>query len=147
MKRNHITGFYIETLVLIVVFIGALLVLTRIFGLGRNMSQSARLLTGAVSLSENAAEAVAASRSIEEAAELLDENGNAAVARPGLIRANYNDRMFPDPEGEILLQVTWEPQEKDAGTLVSSRIEVLEQGAEEPLYVLETAVFLEPPEK
>ena len=39
MKRNgHITAFYLETLLLIVVFIGIILVLTQVFGLGRVQS-------------------------------------------------------------------------------------------------------------
>ena len=51
MKRNHaVTAFYLETLLLIVVFLGIILVLTQVFGLARIQSASARQLTEAVTL-------------------------------------------------------------------------------------------------
>ena len=61
MKKNgHITAFYLETLLLIVVFIGIILILTQVFGLGRVQSVEAGRLTDAVILAQNAAEAVSA---------------------------------------------------------------------------------------
>ena len=46
MKKNgHITAFYLETLLLIVVFIGINLILTQVFGLGRVQSVEAKRLT------------------------------------------------------------------------------------------------------
>ena len=59
MKKNGpITAFYLETLLLIVVFIGIILVLTQVFGLSRTQSREARRLTDAVILAQNGAEAV-----------------------------------------------------------------------------------------
>ena len=82
-QKRHITGFYIETLLLIVVFISIILVITNIFGLARVRSAQARHLTKAVTLAQNAAEAAAASTSIDEAAAILDENGNVKAVRAG----------------------------------------------------------------
>ena len=184
MKRRHITAFYLETLILIIVFIGVILVLVRVFGISREKSETARLLTGAVSLSENAAEAVAASASPEEAAALLNENGNAVVldaeaqdvaalfnendndnaadaeaqaaAAPlnenfnaavpdaaALIAAYYNTDQSPSPEGSLCVLITWEPEETLSGTLVSSQISVWYREEREPLYTLNTAVFIQ----
>ena len=57
MKKNgHITGFYLETLLLIVVFIAIILVLTQVFGLAQVQSVRAKQLTEAVTLAGNAAE-------------------------------------------------------------------------------------------
>ena len=51
MKKNgHITGFYLETLLLIVVFIAIILVLTQVFGLAQVQSVRAKQLTEAVTL-------------------------------------------------------------------------------------------------
>ena len=61
MKRNgHITAFYLETLMLVVVFLGIILILTRIFGIGRVQGSEAAHLSRAVTLAQNAAEAISA---------------------------------------------------------------------------------------
>ena len=44
-KQEHITAFYVETLLLILVFIAIILVLTHVFGLGKVQSSRAKLLT------------------------------------------------------------------------------------------------------
>mgnify|MGYP001082622379 CR=1 FL=1 len=78
------------------------------------------LLTGAVHLAENGAEAVAASDSLEEVRALLEENGNAEIfARSGTedigaaeesaaeragadtLRVYYDDDLNPVPDGTI----------------------------------------------
>ena len=64
-KYSHITGFYLETLILITVFVSIILVLTQVFGLAQLQSTRARQLTGAVALAGNAAEEVSASISEE----------------------------------------------------------------------------------
>ena len=80
-QGNHNTSFYIETLLLILVFITVILLISQVFALGKNESGKAGMLTDAVTLAQNAAEAVSASSNVRELAELLDENGN--VLRPG----------------------------------------------------------------
>ena len=65
-KRHPITAFYIEALILIMVFVGIILLLTQIFGAGRMLSSDADRLTRAVGLAQNAAEAVAASEDLSD---------------------------------------------------------------------------------
>ena len=139
-RKQHITAFYVEALLLISVFIGIILMLTRVYGAGRLQSASATQLTTAVTLAGNAAEAVAGSESEEALLALLNENGNAAKESGG-IRACYNDSLLPDPNGAYTVLVTWEPEAGANGELVSSRITVSHAQAASPLYTLETAVY------
>ena len=142
MKRRHITGFYIETLVLIVIFVTVVLVLTQIFGVSRSESRTARRLTNAVTLAENAAEAVSASKDQETLVQLLNTDNNAWYDEEEGVLAYYDADLRPSAEGPYLVQVGWEPQQTGAGALVNSQISVWYVHEREPLYVLETAVYL-----
>ena len=143
MKRQgHITGFYLETLMLIVVFISIILVLPQVFGLAQMQSVRARELTRAVILAGNAAEAASASETEEALLELLNENGNAARLQDTAgVTVRYGKDLSPDPEGSYRVDVTWLPTETETGTMVSSVIEVRCAGTEEPVYRLETETF------
>ena len=145
MKRHRITAFYMETLFLIAVFIAVILVLTRVFGIGRSKSQEARLLTSAVSLAQNAAEAVSGSSCQENVAALLAEKDAESITiddEQGIV-ARYDRDMNPDPEGELKVVIGWDPQETVSGTLVTCPVTVWEENqTDEPVYSLETAVFL-----
>lgn len=138
--RGHITAFYIETLFLTVIFVLLILALIQIFSLSVRMSDRARELTCAVQLAENAAEAVAASRSLGELAALLDENGNVRAGEDGGIYAEYDQDMRPAPGGELQVQITWEP---DGNGYVNSEITVFGKGTGDPVYTLTTAVYAE----
>ena len=139
MKKHQITAFYLETLLLIAVFIAIILVLTQLFGASRAQSRDAVRLTNAVILAENAAEAVSASRSPEEVARLLDEGGNTRLEN-GTVEAGYRTDMTPDAGDSPALRVTvtWEPSPDDPG-LVMSRIRVTGSPGGE-IYFLQTAV-------
>ena len=69
--RKHITSFYMETLLLILVFVAVILILTQVFGAARVSGTAAADLTRAVRLAANAAEAVSASDRSEERARCL----------------------------------------------------------------------------
>ena len=141
MKRHqHVTAFYLETLLLIAVFISIILVLTRVFGLGQSQSGQAKLLTNAVCLAQNAAEAVSASRDGDDLLAILNENGNAVRTDTGVL-ARYDRNMAPDPEGELRVDVTWTPENGDP-TLVRSGVSVLRGEGTDPVYTLDTAVYL-----
>ena len=141
-KDGHLTGFYLETLFMITVFIGIILILTQVFGLSKLQSGAARHLTEAVTLAENAAEAVSASHSVEELAGLLNENNNAALLGDTAgVTARYDTTLNPDPAGSLRLDVLWLP-EGNGGTLVKSAILVYTDADAEPIYRLDTAVFL-----
>ncbi|MBE5997747.1 MAG: hypothetical protein E7240_10535 [Lachnospiraceae bacterium] len=138
-RQNHITSFYLETLLLIGVLITIILVISQIFGIGQKQSKDAKMLTNAVTLAANTAEAVAGSDSLETLAELLDENGNVQSTMSE-VNAYYRTDMTPDPNGEILVSATWEPSEEN-GELVTSRITVFYEKLDNPVYTLETAVY------
>ena len=73
MKKQLLTSFYLEAVLLIAVFVAMILVLTGVFGAARTQSAAARRLTQAVTLAANAAEAVSAADSPEQAAALDDK--------------------------------------------------------------------------
>ncbi len=140
MKRQQITAFYLETLLLIGGLIAVILVLTHVFAMGRAESARARLLTNAVTLAANAAETVSAADSEEALLALLDDGGNASLLPGGGVEARYDPDMTADAAGTLRLAATWEPQgETD---LVRSTVSVYAAGEEEPVYTLETAVYL-----
>ncbi len=143
-KQNHITAFYVETILLIIVFMGIIMVLTNIFGVGKLVSSSARHLNSAVYLAGNAAEAVSASDSMEAARQLLDEAGNTQETNASEtgFRVNYDENMQPSPEGVYHVDVTWEPEQSEGGTLVTSRISVFFGDTEQSVYDLTTSVFI-----
>ena len=141
-KREHITGFYLETLLLIVVFVAIILVLTQVFGLSRAQSAEAKMLTNAVCLAQNAAEAVSAAESSEELLSLLDEGGNARAGEKESVLVTYDDDMRPAAEGPVTVEVTWETADGDA-RMVYSTVSVWRSGAPEPVYTLHTASYLE----
>ena len=140
-KREHITGFYLETLLLIVVFVAIILVLTQVFGLSRAQSAEAKMLTNAVCLAQNAAEAVSAAESPEALLSLLDEGGNARAGERESVLATYDDDMRPDTEGPVTVEVTWEPSDGDE-RMIYSTVSVWRTGASEPVYTLRTAAYL-----
>lgn len=139
MKRQHITGFYVETLLLIVVFIAILLMLTQVFGLSRLRSGEAESLTNAVTLAGNTAEAFAAADSPEALAALLNENGNAALMPDTAgVTARYDAEMNPDPNGSVTVELYWL---QEPGGFVKAQIRVLSEGVSEPVFTLRTASY------
>ena len=141
-KHSHITGFYLETLMLIVVFVLIILVLTQVFGLAQMQSTRAKQLNGAVILAQNALEAVSASETPEELLKLLNDNDNAVLmADTAGVTACYDSDLNPDAEGSYRVDVTWLPEETENGILVHSVAEVRCDDAEAPVYRLETERF------
>ena len=99
-KHSHITGFYLETLMLIVVFLVIILILTQVFGLAQMQSTKAKRLTGAVILAQNAAEAVSASRTPEDLLTLLNDGDNAfPMPDTAGVTARYDSDLNPDAKG------------------------------------------------
>ena len=142
MKRNgQITAFYLETLMLIVVFLGIILILTRVFGMGRMQSAEAARLLDAVTLAQNAAEAVSAADSPLAAAELLVPDAGArekAVMTGGGVSISYDRELRPAHAGSYTVLISWE---EEADGFVRSQINVFYAGERSPLYTLATAVF------
>ena len=149
-KASQVTAFYVEVLILTVGMILIVLVLTQVFALGRMQSASAEELTDAVCLAQNAAEAVASSRSPKELLQTLGEDGNCGYdesASPPVVWAAYDTQMRPDAQGAILLCVTWEADDAEKGELVHSTITVTDRADEHVIYTLRTAVFIKEAER
>ena len=125
--KKHITAFYLETLLLVAVFVAIILVLTGIFGVARAESSQAEHLTRAVLLAENAAEAVSVSESLEVVRALLDENGDSKV--DGNVLTVFED--------DLQANITWEPED----SVISSSITVFWNGEE--IYTLTTAAYMQ----
>lgn len=155
------TAFYIEALLLAGVFTIVVLILTRVFVMSGQMGKDAALLTNAVHLAENGAEAVASSHSLEEVRKLLEENGNGEILesskaeagreayegasgenRARILRVHYDEELNPDAEGGIWMDIQWiEPDSGEEG-LVKSIINIYRTDRPDPVYTLETEVFI-----
>lgn len=117
MKQDKpITAFYVEALLMIVGFVGILLALTKIFGLSRNESIQAKLLTNAVTLAQNAADSLIASGDKREG-EFVDY---------------YSDDMTPDPNGPLSVHGTWIRE----GDMMRGTVLVYDSRQKEPLFSL-----------
>lgn len=146
------TAFYIEALILVALFAIVILVLTKVFAWSGQQSRDAALLTNAVHLAENGAEAVMSSNSLEEVQALLEENGNAKIetanedasgeAGPRTLRVQYDEDLNPVPEGTIWMDIQWIPGASGEEEFVKSIITVNQRGRTESVYTLETEVYL-----
>ena len=159
-KHEHITAFYIETLLLIVSFVLVILMLTNVFGLGKRESSRAQDLTNAVRLAETGAEAFAAAEGPAELADILDE-GNVTLAStssqypvppkdrlPAIIFAYYDNDLNPVAEENAAyrLIISWDADQSTASgdsVLAKGTISVRRPGSEEDIYSLDTAVYIQ----
>lgn len=143
-RRKGITAFYLETILMILIFVCVILILTRVFAAARLESVRAQRTTTAVMLAENAAEAALAAGSEEDLAAILSgRTQNAPVLIAGdsagkAVTASYDEAMAPSAEGPYLLEVTWEA---DGKKFVRNTITVRYGTLEEPLYTLETGSY------
>ena len=143
-KENHVTAFYLEVLLLTLCLIGIVLVLTRVFAMGRIESDGARELTDAVCLAQNAAEAVSASNSAESLCVILNEENNARIADGTelIVEAGYNADRTPNAgrAPHYLLRVSWSD---DCTGLAHAAITVRRGDISnaEIIFSLETAVY------
>ncbi len=147
-KSNHAAAFYMEALLLIVVFVGILLLLVRVYVLGKSMSADAEILTSAVSLAENAAEAAEHSPSGRAVLAALDQNGNAMIEEAlgedlemSNIYATYGTDRTPQPDGPLTVAVHLEEKSVPAGIWTDIVVTVRMRGREEPVYQIRTAAF------
>ncbi len=135
--NRRITSFYVETLILILVFVAVILTLTKIFGMSKKLSDETKLLTSAVTLTQNAAEAFSVSESDEKLFSLLDESGNASLEN-GTVSASYRADMSPDPDG-VLRVIVERTVSEPAFSECVIRVIRSDTGAE--LYSVETAAI------
>lgn len=149
MKRQeHMTAFYLETVLMVIIFALVIAVLAQVFASARMQSREARQLTNAVCLAQNAAEAVKAASDSRDLLALMNEDGNASLEegnREAVLTAWYDEDMKPlaladapakagSPGGNALrLEATWAPaEETDAGEKASGASAGTEKSAETP---------------
>ena len=138
--KKHITAFYLETLVMIAVFICTILILSHIFGIARSRSAEAKMLTSSVTLVQNTAEAMASAATPEGLMALVSEGDNAGFEDVGGGRAlvlRYDADMTPNPEGELSITVRW----RGENGLVYGDISASETATQREIYAVTTAVY------
>ncbi len=140
-NSRHTTAFYAETLLLVAVFAVVILIITRFFALGSRESAAAKNLTNAVTLAENAAEAISVSVSPEDLAKRLDEAGNARLEN-GQVVCHYDAGLSAAKvdDAVLTLSASWEPSPENP-RLVRSQILVTDRSGAE-IYRLSTAVYI-----
>ena len=153
MKRERtMTAFYLETVLMVIIFVLVIAILSQVFGLAKAQSNEAQQLTNAVCLAQNAAEAAAASDSEKELLQLLDEDGNVQLQKLdgiNVLTAYYDGDMHPVTEeaaaadaSTFRLEATWEPQKGEKGDFVGSDIKVYSMTGDAPVYTLSTGVYV-----
>ncbi len=135
-EKQRITAFYLELLLLAVVFVAVILSLTQVFALAKERSSRAQILTRSVVLAENTAE-VFAGAGEEDLLELLGGESSAAWVEEGrVLRAAYDEKMNPFAGGDYRVNLEIQPE----GELSVCEISVYWRDEEAPVYTLETAV-------
>ncbi len=135
MKQNRHFSFYMEVMIMLVVFIAVIVNLSRVFTLSRRQSWQARQLSDAVILASSGAEICASCRSEEELLELLQDAG--AKRSDAGITASFNDRFEMDPSGEMIMEIGWLPEGEK---FVETPISISCNGTE--IYTLNTGHYL-----
>ena len=133
-KRN--TGFYIEAILLLLVFVFVIRILVMVNAVSHNVSKDAQRLSDGVILASNGAELVLASESADELMELL-KDGNPRREN-SVITAHFDDTLEMNPNGSLELAIDWQETGDD---FVHAVITVSEQGHE--IYTLTTGTYLE----
>lgn len=151
-RERTMTAFYLETVLMVIIFVLVIAILSQVFGLSRSESRQAEQLTNAVCLAQNAAEAAAASDSEEGLLQLLQENGNAKLTEKdgqSVLTAYYDADMQPmteeaaaADESALRLEATWVPKESATGSFVKSDIAVYAGSGQDPVYTLDTGVYV-----
>ncbi|MBQ6583339.1 MAG: hypothetical protein IJH77_05890 [Mogibacterium sp.] len=143
-KKKSITAFYLETILMILIFVCVILILTRVFSIARMESVRAERTTTAVLLAENAAEAALTADSEEDLAGILQgtmENAPAlgsGDAAGKMVTASFDEDLTPSENGPYRVEVTWET---DGWKFVRNTITVRYENEEEAVYVLNTGSY------
>ena len=139
MKRNgHVTAFYVETLVMIAVLMGILLILASVFGLSRRESVHARRLTEAVTAAQNVAETLSVSRDFGSCCQKLGlEDISLDSGEEGQEECSGS---LKDASCFVRVLRKWK-----SGTMAEHEIRIYDASGQELIYELDTSCYL--PEK
>ena len=146
MKKDtgHVTAFYVETLVMIVVLMSILLILASVFGMSRNESVRAKRLTEAVTIAQNVAEAVSVSGDFEACCEELSLE-NSSLNTEGEKEEEFTGRyLWKEASGKqkasyyfVRVMRSW----KDTD-LAEHQIRVFDSEGKDLIYELNTSCYL-----
>ena len=136
MKQKQNFGFYMETIIMLLVFMVAIPNIVRVFTASYGTSRNAERLTDAVILASNGAELVLASHSPEEIMTVLEDAG--PKLEDTVITAHFDDNLEMSKDGPIEMKIDWQETEADFAHTV---ITISYSGKE--LYELETGRYLE----
>ena len=163
-KHAHVTAFYLETLLMILVFVAVILMLTQVFGQSRKLSAEAGYLSDAATISESVSAAVRASEDEEQllstfvwAASESDAAAGGADAATGeseeaparllddaavpTVEVIFNEDLAPAADGPYTVTATWEKTEGARGDYVESEITVYRDGLDEPVLTTKTGTY------
>ncbi len=144
-RKDHITAFYIETLILIVVFVVVILMLTNVFQAARIESVRARRLSDAVILAGNVAEAMSWTEEGEDLLSVLGGEGGAELMPDGRgLTVYYGEDHQADRNGPYMVSAVVVSEEQGAeaeSRLVTYEISVKDTQRGEVIYTLRTSVF------
>ena len=149
-KHAHVTAFYLETLLMILVFVAVILMLTQVFGQSRKLSAEAGYLSDAATISESVSAAVRASESEEQLLSILVLAAGESKEAPArmlddagvpTIEATFDETLAPAADGPYTVTATWEKTEGARGDYVESEITVYRDGLEEPVLTTKTGTY------
>lgn len=154
--EKHMTAFYLETVLMAIIFVLVITILAQVFSTAKIHSHEAQQLTNAVCLAQNTAEAVAMADSEKELRQLLDEKENVvkggAADGDAVLTAYYDGEMRPVAESEAMddaralrVEATWKEETsgtEGVGDYVTSDISVYAAAGKEPVYRLNTGEYL-----
>ena len=143
--KTYLTAFYVETLLMILIFVSVLLVLSRVFAAAGNARLQAQRLNHAVYLAENAEAAVLAAGSPEELAELLsaaEPKTTAVTDNPQTPELYYDAKEpFAGESGRLPYHVHVRINRTAAREdIIPCEIDVYYDTDEVPLYSLQSAM-------
>ena len=136
MKQKQNFGFYMETIIMLLVFMIAISNIVRVFTASYGKSRNAEHLTDAVILASNGAELVLASQSPEEIMSVLKDAG--PELEDSVITAHFDDNLEMSKDGPIEMKIDWQETEADfAHAVITVSYSAME------LYTLTTGKYLE----
>lgn len=149
-KHAHVTAFYLETLLMILVFVAVILMLTQVFGQSRKLSAEAGYLSDAATISESVSAAVRASEDEEQLLAILTLAAGETKEAPArmvegaavpTVEVTFNEDLAPAADGPYTVTATWEKTEGARGDYVESEITVYRDGIEDPVLTTKTGTY------
>ena len=143
-KRSHSTAFYLETLLMILVFVTVILLLTQVFGASMRLSRDADVRTTAVTLSESVDQACLATVDDAELLAILTGNGTGygSVTGKGSLEVYFGEDLKPSAKGPYKVTIERDLTKGVRGTYAETVITVYHESSDEPVLETNTAEYV-----